>query len=84
MAISKVVYGNSTLIDITDSDVTKDNLLIGEIGYKSDGTKVTGDVGIKVEGNKLVFNGPIFSVSGRSVVIGNSVSDRKLNLISGL
>lgn len=81
MAISKVVFGNNTLIDITDSDVTPDNLLLGNTGYKKDGSKVQGNVGIKVEGNKLIFNGPIFSVSGRAVVIGNSVSGRTLNLI---
>ena len=81
MAINKVVYGERTLLDITDSDVTPNNLLLGNVGYKKNGERIQGNVGIKVEGNKLIFNGPIFSVSGRAVVIGNSVSGRTLNLI---
>lgn len=43
MAISKVVYGNTTLIDLTTDTVEASNLLEGETAHKADGTSVTGE-----------------------------------------
>ena len=42
--VSKVVLGNETIMDITDSTVNENNLLDGEVGYGSDGERVVGRV----------------------------------------
>lgn len=42
MAVSKVIYGGNTLIDISDSTITADNMLEGAIGYGANGERVTG------------------------------------------
>ena len=50
MAINKVVFGNQTLIDISDATVTADKLLSGIVAYDKTGTKITGTAttGMKV------------------------------------
>lgn len=42
MAVNKVVYGETTVIDITDSTVSANKLKSGETAYGADGTKITG------------------------------------------
>lgn len=42
MAISKVIYGSETLIDLTNDTVTADKLLSGCTAHGKDGEKVTG------------------------------------------
>ena len=42
MAISKVVYGNNTLIDLTSDTVTAATLTSGTTAHKADGSSVTG------------------------------------------
>lgn len=43
MAINKVIYGNSTLIDLTGDTVTSsDHIMNGYIGHLADGSQVTG------------------------------------------
>ena len=54
MAISKVVYGNDTLIDITDSTVDASNMLNGTVGYSSAGDRVVGNVTIPTVNNSTV------------------------------
>lgn len=44
MAISKVIFGNTTVIDITDSTVSASKLKSGETAYGADGTKITGSL----------------------------------------
>ena len=41
-SVSKVVFGNTTVMDITDSTVSASNLKSGETAYAADGTKITG------------------------------------------
>lgn len=43
MAISKVVYGGTTLIDLTADTVKKEHLLEGYIAHGADGEKITGE-----------------------------------------
>ena len=43
MAINKVVFGNTTLMDITDSTVTSSDLKQGITAYGSNGIKLTGN-----------------------------------------
>ena len=42
MAISKVIYGGETLIDLTGDSVTKDKLLKGATAHGADGERITG------------------------------------------
>lgn len=43
MAINKVIYGNSTLIDLTSDTVTQaSHIVSGYVGHLADGTVVTG------------------------------------------
>lgn len=44
MAINKVIYGNTTLMDITDSTVDTDNMLTGTKAYGANGEPVIGGV----------------------------------------
>lgn len=44
MAVNKVIYGNNTLIDITDTTAVASDVLSGEYFYIADGTKVTGSL----------------------------------------
>lgn len=44
MAINKVVYGNNTLIDLTNDTITSDTLLEGVTAHKADGTNIVGTV----------------------------------------
>ena len=43
MPVSKVVYNQNTLIDLTSDTVTKDTLKKGFTAHKSDGTLITGE-----------------------------------------
>ena len=40
--VNKVVYGNDTLIDLTDATATADKILQGYTAYGADGSKLTG------------------------------------------
>ena len=40
--VNKVVYGNSTVMDISDSDVTESDVVSGKTFYKASGAKSTG------------------------------------------
>lgn len=42
MGISKVIYGNSTLMDISGDSVTAATLLSGETAHDASGTAITG------------------------------------------
>ena len=69
MAVSKVIYGNTTLVDLTQDDVTAADVRSGVVFHKPDGTTGTGSLqAAYVTGTKLVL--PNSTVSGNSVVIG--------------
>ena len=62
MAINKVVYGNNTLIDISDTTATESDVLNGKYFYKSNGAKAQGNATIPVtdvtvNGTSVVSNG---------------------------
>ena len=42
MAINKVIYGNTTLIDLTQDDITAADLARGKTAHAADGTQITG------------------------------------------
>lgn len=44
MSVSKVVYGDTTLIDISNDTVTADKLLSGYTSHGADGEQITGEL----------------------------------------
>ncbi len=46
MAVNKIVYGNETLIDLTNDTVVPEVLRRGYTAHKADGTVVTGEQGV--------------------------------------
>lgn len=42
MAVNKVVYGNRSLIDLTNDTVTADTLAVGKTAHAADGSIITG------------------------------------------
>lgn len=42
MAVNKVIFGDKTIIDISDSSVTANKLLYGEIAYDATGARIVG------------------------------------------
>lgn len=73
--VNKVIYGNDTIMDISDSTITPNNILMGYEGYDASGNKIEGKVGVKYEDGYLVFNGPLYSYENGRVVIGNYVDN---------
>ncbi len=53
--INKVVYGGTTLIDLTADTVTAEKLYKGATAHKKDGTKITGTAEVTVSGTKLIM-----------------------------
>ena len=78
MAINKVVYGATTLIDITDSTVTADGLAEGMVAYNAKGERIVGTMALpqmQTQGNwqYKVWNDGTFeawySAKGQSLTI---------------
>lgn len=44
MAVNKVVFGNTTIMDITDSTATANNMLAGTKAYGANGEPVIGTI----------------------------------------
>lgn len=42
MAVNKVIYGNSTLMDITDTTATSEGVVEGQVFYSASGVRGTG------------------------------------------
>lgn len=49
MAVNKVVYGNETLMDITDTTVNPGNVVVGNVFYSADGSRQVGSLGVATE-----------------------------------
>lgn len=72
MAISKVIYGGDTLIDITDSTIESSNMLDGTVGYNSAGVRT---VGSYVDSDEKVKQTPDTSNNDLRVLLSNSAND---------
>ena len=46
MAVNKVVYGNTTLIDLTEDTITPEVLMVGYTAHKADGTVIVGTLNV--------------------------------------
>lgn len=61
MGVNKVVYGTTTIIDISDSTVAANKMLKGTVAYGANGDKVTGNIETKTSSN--------LSASGKTVTV---------------
>lgn len=85
MGVNKVIYGNTPVMDITDSTVTSQNLLSGEVAYGANGNRIIGEVttetvianpsGSATAGNlnKLQVGEDIYAISGGSGSGGHTI-----------
>lgn len=71
MAINKVVYGESVLVDLTSDTVTSDNLVSGIVAHSASGDQVTGAlvvqtyyVGTSEPDSSFGSDGDIYFVTG--------------------
>lgn len=53
--INQVIYGTTTLIDLTNDTVTADKIYKGSTAHAADGSIITGTAEVKVEGTKLIM-----------------------------
>lgn len=74
MGVSKVVFGGSTLIDLTKDKVTRDNLLVGATAHGADGEFIDGECPFDCDtsgGNAKdteVLEGQVAYVKGSEVI----------------
>ena len=64
MAVNKVVYGDRTLIDISDSTVNVNNLSYGVISYNKAGNRIVGSLNKDTEVIVTNFSGSVSKISG--------------------
>ena len=62
MAINKVIYGDTTLIDISDTTAETSDVMEGKYFYDASGTKVQGSalagiIDVEVDGTSVVVDG---------------------------
>lgn len=69
--VNKVVYGTTTLIDLTDSTVTPASLMQGVVAYGADGSRLVG-THEDVDGDNLAYGAALVgsAVVGTAVIIG--------------
>ena len=76
--VSKVVYGNRTLIDLTNDTVSASNLLSGETAHGADGEQVTGTaIPVPSGGNAGQILGKNSNTSGDLVWISSLTANQK-------
>lgn len=67
--VNKVIYGASTLIDLTEDTVTPDNLYKGSTAHAANGSQITGTAEVTVQENKLVMPLGLISVTSSTTEI---------------
>lgn len=53
MAVNKVIYGEETLVDLTEDTVTADTMLVGSTAHGSNGETIEGNIKVISEGGEL-------------------------------
>lgn len=61
MAINKVIYGNNTLIDISDTTADTNDVVSGKVFHKNDGTNATGTYEWSWLGFQPEFMGTVYT-----------------------
>lgn len=72
MGVNRVDYGENTIIDITDSTVTEENLLAGMVAYGADGERIVGKAVGGTTDYEALDNKP--SINGYEL-IGNKTAE---------
>lgn len=72
MAISKVVYGGQTLIDLTQDTITKEKLLKGTIAHGANGEEIVGECAYDVDSSEANAM-PAEVLSGKTYAKGGKV-----------
>ena len=62
--VSKIIYGNNTLIDLTSDDVTADKVLAGYHCHDASGAQITGTAGAYIDGSTTVIPSSQASIDG--------------------
>lgn len=71
MAINKVIFGDDTLMDITDSTVTPSSLVEGVVAYSRSGERITGEAVIPTKYSQLEDDiGYVLSTDSRLLMQG--------------
>lgn len=65
--VNKVVFGNTTLIDLTSDDVQRTDVMVGVVFHLPTGEQVTGTI---VDGDNLGYGG--VAIVG-SAIVGTAV-----------
>ena len=61
--INKVIYGTSTLIDLSEDTVTPERMYKGITAHMADGSITTGTAEVTVDGTKLIMPIGLITVS---------------------
>ena len=69
MAINKVQYGNSVLIDLTDTTAEASDVLTGKYFYGKDGVKTLGTGTGGIDGDNLAYGASLVG----SAIVGSAV-----------
>lgn len=79
MGVSKVIYGNTPVMDITDSTVTPQNLLSGEIAYGANGNRIVGTAQQNIADGIYAVEDVLFntetSLSDTTYTLDDSIND---------
>lgn len=65
--VNKVIYGSTTLVDLTSDTATADKVLNGYTFHDKTGASVTGTAGASVDGTKLIVPSGMGSVSNNTL-----------------
>ena len=57
MAVNKVVFGHTVLVDLTEDTVTPETMLVGATAHNAAGEKITGSVDLSAKQDKITAKG---------------------------
>ena len=63
MAVNKIVYGTTVLVDLTEDTITADKLYKGVTAHDKSGAPLTGTAEVTVSGTTLIMPEGLVTVS---------------------